>query len=153
MSIIPNDHQNNQINQNNQNNQNNLFFPNYYSSQEINIENYIQYNNFINKNNYINEGYVDKVPIVTLEQMEIILPQLRNSVCKINNKIIGTGFLCKIPFPDQFKLLPVLITNNHILNNEDIKSNKIINISFNDDKIFKKLNIEDRKTYTNENIY
>ena len=112
----------------------------------------MQYNNLTNQKNFIKEGYVDKVPIVTLEQMDVILPQLRNSVCKINNKKMGTGFLCKIPFPNQFILLPVLITNNHILNNEDIKSNKIINISFNDDKIFKKLNIEDRKTYTNEDI-
>ena len=49
-----------------------------------------------------------------------------------SDKITGTGFLCKIPFPNQFKLLPVLITNNHILNIDDIKNNKIINISFNE---------------------
>ena len=58
----------------------------------------------------------------------------------------------KIHIIDQFKLLPILITNNHILNNDDIKSNKIINISFNDDKIFKDLKIEERTTYTNEDI-
>ena len=28
----------------------------------------------------------------------------------------GTGFFCKIPFPNNNHLLPVLITNNHVMN-------------------------------------
>jgi hypothetical protein len=39
---------------------------------------------------------------------------------KINNSFKGNGFLCKIPFPDKFHLLPVLITNK-ILNKNDMK--------------------------------
>ena len=62
--------------------------------------------------------------------------QLEQNICKVyvNQNIIGTGFLCKIPYPDEFKLLPVLITNNHILKEEDISLNKKIQFSFGNDK-------------------
>ena len=57
---------------------------------------------------------------------KIINSQLERSVCKIyiNKNECGTGFLCKIPFPDEFRLLPVLITNNHVINEEYFKKNK-----------------------------
>ena len=48
-------------------------------------------------------------------------------------------------------LLRVIITNNHILEENDIKQGKIINFSLNNDKL--KFNIlidNDRKTYTNK---
>ncbi len=42
------------------------------------------------------------------------------SICKIKiGKEQGTGFFCKIPFPDKNNLLKVLITNNHVIG-EDI---------------------------------
>ena len=50
-------------------------------------------------------------------------------------------------------MLPALITNNHLLNEDDIKINKDIEISFYNDKIIKILKINDsRKIYTNENL-
>ena len=49
--------------------------------------------------------------------------------------------------------MPALITNNHLLNEDDIKINKDIEISFYNDKIIKILKINDsRKIYTNENL-
>ena len=57
----------------------------------------------------------------------------------------------KIPFLNY--LLPVLITNNHILNENDIKNNKIINLRINNE--VRKIEIDNlRKKYTNpdENI-
>ena len=74
---------------------------------------------------------------------------MENCICKIllNNNIIGTGFFCKIPFNNN-NLLPVLITNNHVLNVNDIDNNKIINIMINNK--LKKIEIDDsRKKYTN----
>ena len=57
----------------------------------------------------------------------------------------------QIPHPDEFKLLPVLITNNHVKNQEFYMNNKEIKISFDDDKIVKLINIiPERKFYTNE---
>ena len=32
----------------------------------------------------------------------------------------GTGFPCKIPFPTEKELLPILITNNHIINEKTL---------------------------------
>ena len=80
--------------------------------------------------------------------MENINKKLENYICKIynNESNFEIGFLCKIPFPDEFNLLPVLISNNNILNLDDI----IINISFENDKVIKYINnIKGRKTYYN----
>ena len=57
---------------------------------------------------------------------------MNNSVCRIFNDCKGNGFFTKIPF--QSKLLPALITNNHIINQKDIINNNIISIYLNNDK-------------------
>ena len=46
-----------------------------------------------------------------------ILEQMAKSICKIKiGQEQGTGFFCKIPFPNKNNMLPVLITNNHVIN-------------------------------------
>ena len=78
---------------------------------------------------------------VTIEKTEIILKQMKESICKIQNKNCdGTGFFCKIL---NKKLL---ITNNHIINEEIIKDKKIINVKLNDNKIMKDIKIKDYYT-------
>ena len=69
----------------------------------------------------------------------------KKCLCKIQTKSgFDIGFLCHIPNP-------VLITNNHILNQEDIQPGKKIKISFNDEMDFKTIFIDEkRKTYTIE---
>ena len=57
---------------------------------------------------------------------------MNNSVCRKNNDWKGTGFFTKIPY--KYKLLPALITNNHIINQKDIINNNIISIYLNNDK-------------------
>ena len=87
---------------------------------------------------------------VNIDQIEIITSQMKKYVCKIyqTEKATATGFMCKIPYQNQ--LLPVLITNNHILNEEKIKIGKTIQFSFNDKKIEKTIKIDNsRKKYTN----
>ena len=89
---------------------------------------------------------------ISRQTNKIIDNQLEKYLCKVydskgNN---GSGFLCKIPFPDDFHLLPVLITNNHVLNEEELTKNIKIKISFDDDKITKIINIfPERNIYTN----
>ena len=80
---------------------------------------------------------------------KIINSQLELSVCKIyiNENESGTGFLCKIPFPDEFKYLPTLITNNHVINKEYFLKNKIIKISFGDDQNIKLLKILSQRKF------
>ena len=64
-------------------------------------------------------------------QFEKINEQMEKCTCLINCKDggLGTGFFCKIPFPDFYNLLPVLITNNHVLNEEDLKLGSEIQIT------------------------
>ncbi len=87
-------------------------------------------------------------------QLEKAICQIRIYDNKIGKEKLNTGFLCKILFPDEFSLLPVLIANNHIINEENFKENKEIDISFDDGKINKKLNIDskayNRKFYTSQ---
>ena len=84
---------------------------------------------------------------VTIEGTNIILEQMKKCICKIENKNgNGTGFFCYIPY--QNKKLEVMITNNHIINEDIIKNNKRIEITLNDNKERKIINIEKRKIYT-----
>ena len=57
------------------------------------------------------------------------MKQANKSICKIdeNEKIKGTGFLCLIPNPNIDHLLKVLITCNHVLNENDLKKGNKIN--------------------------
>ena len=67
-----------------------------------------------------------------IEQTEIILEQMKRKICLIKTENHqGTGFFTQIYLSEQKIYLPVLITNNHILNEKDIKYGKTINISIN----------------------
>ena len=69
---------------------------------------------------------------ISLKGTEIILEQMKKKVCKINiGRIKGTGFFCKIPFPDDKNLLSVLITNNHVIDELILKNEKIIKVCIN----------------------
>ena len=71
----------------------------------------------------INE-YPDVIPYASILK---IIEQMEKNICKIDSENRqGTGFFCKIPFPDLNNIIPVFITNNHlidqnILNTKDIK--------------------------------
>ena len=57
--------------------------------------------------------------IISYESTKKILTQMEKSICEIkNDSNQGTGFFCKIPFPDDdlYNMLPVLITSRHIIN-------------------------------------
>ena len=55
-------------------------------------------------------------------------------ICKIKcGNVTGTGFFCSV-FMDECESLRVLITNNHVLNEEKIKLGKKINFTTNDDE-------------------
>ena len=87
----------------------------------------------------------------SLEEIEKIEDQMiNNPICIIYGKDKkGNGFFTKIPFPDDENLLPVLITNNHIIDESYLKNNKEIIISQDDDNRIK-LVLKNRIIYTNE---
>ena len=89
----------------------------------------------------------EKYSHISIEGAKKILFQMENCSCKINNKNgkIGIGYLCKIPFSkNNNNLLPVLIANNNILNEND----KIISLTINNE--VKEIKIDkSRKKYIN----
>ena len=110
-----------------------------------------------NCNDIIKEVKIQGTPdAISFEGLEIIKEQKSNNVCKIikDDNITGTGFLCIIPFQDKLHPLPVLMTCNHVLNENDIKPGKEIKLIFND-KIEKIIKIDNsRMVYTsNENEF
>ena len=81
-------------------------------------------------------------------QREQINKQIQNSLCKIkiNNKVKSTAFFCYIPHPDEKTLLPVIITTNYVLTQNDITLDSKIEIIIKNGKESVNLNMnEDRK--------
>ena len=52
-------------------------------------------------------------------------------------------FFTKIPYGSQ--LLPVLITNNHVINRNDINEEKSILISLNNEKEYRNIKLDDSR--------
>ena len=114
-----------------------------------------QTNDISNKIRYINEVFLFNSQILTTEETYKILNQINTCVCKIykSNDDCATGFFCEIPFVNS--KLKVLITNNHVLNKDDIKLNRIIKIVLLVDEKEKEKKIvinEPRITFTNEKL-
>ena len=94
----------------------------------------------------------DKPMAISFECNEIIMEQMKKNICKIKMKdgSQGTGFFCKIPFPTREKLLPVLITNNHIINQDLLhKENEKVSLIIKNEKKVKTINLNNRMKYTN----
>ena len=103
--------------------------------------------NYYEKDSKLDE-YFQSIPSEIQNKINI---QMRNSICEIeyNESKIGNGFLCKIPFPDFSKLLPVLIINTNII--REIKFLNDIKILFDKNKkIIYIKNIKERKIYINK---
>lgn len=109
------------------------------------------------ESDYINKKELKEETPTPIPNDDIFISeQMKNSLCKIkcSNGGYGIGFFCKIPISDKLNFLPVLITNNHILNKNDISNGKTINLLINDENLSLDILIDNsRKTYTNEIPY
>jgi len=98
------------------------------------------------------EKKIEKYPRpISIKGTKEILNQMENCICKIykNDGEKGTGFFCKIVYKDYN--IPVLMTNNHIIDEKYIKENNNIKLTLNDDNINKTIILDNnRKTYTNK---
>ena len=105
------------------------------------------------ENDYKEEIFTGKSPDpITIEGTETILNQMKQSICKIckEDGSKGTGFFCNIPLPNK-KLLPVLITNEHVISKNEINNKKLIKITLDNDKKYLNIPItESRKVYTSK---
>ena len=91
---------------------------------------------------------------ISLEEMITGIKQMQNSILKIKNADggIGTGFYCLIE-PNNWNSFPlrVVMTNNHVLDENSIKIGDKIIYSLNNNKINKQIIIdESRITYTSK---
>ena len=84
-------------------------------------------------------------------QWLIIYKKAKNAVweiCVSENKF-GSGFFCKIPYTKNNNLLlPVLITNNHVLSKDSLEND--IKIKINGETKF--ISLKGRKNWTNEEM-
>ena len=90
--------------------------------------------------------------VISYECTKKIIEQMERDICKINIGMNqGTGFFTKIPFPNENKMLPVLITNNHVINNDILnKDNMNIELDIKKEEKTKEIILKNRMKYTNE---
>ena len=78
-----------------------------------------------------------------------IMEQMKNCICRIKfEEMLGTGFFCFIPYNN--KKLPVMISNNHIID-EKILKNENISVEIDGEK--KNIYLNDRKIYASHKYY
>ena len=87
------------------------------------------------------------------DEMSVLIELVKTHICKIKCKdgSHGTGFFCNIPI-GWGNYLTALMTNNHVLNANDIQPGQIINFSINNDEKEFNILMDNRKTYTNESF-
>ena len=87
---------------------------------------------------------------ITIEKMTQIMNQMKKSICIIDHiNGNGTGFFCKIKDKNE-NTIYVLITNNHIIDEDIILRDKVIKVYLND-KTSRKIEIsENKKLYTSK---
>ena len=101
----------------------------------------------------IEEKYLEGYPIpITLENTKIIISQMQKSICKIymDNGDKGTGFFCRVPYPDKTHSINCLMTNNHIIDESYLDKNKYIELSINNNKTTRTIKIDNRRVYTSK---
>ena len=83
--------------------------------------------------------------------LEKIFKQMNNCICKIEiENMKGTGFFCKIPFPNLNNMIPVLITSNLIINKNSYNKEENIDIDIKNENNIIELNLNKRMKYSNE---
>ena len=104
------------------------------------------------RKDYIQEKDIEgAITSIQGDILEKINEQMKRCSCKIecNEKGNGSGFFSLVPFPNKIYLLPVLMTNNHVLKEEDIIKGKKININMKDKK-FSILIDDSRRVFTDK---
>ena len=99
------------------------------------------------QNEYLLNGYSS---YITIEKMTQIMNYMKKTICIIEHiNGNGTGFFCKIKDKNE-NTIYVLITNNHIIDEDIILRDKVIKVYLND-KTSRKIEIsENKKLYTSK---
>ena len=106
------------------------------------------------ENNFIKEKHLSNhAKSESMGDLIIFLEQMKKSVCKIycHNGGHGTGFFCSIQ--NGRENLKFLVTNNHVLSENDLSEGKKIGFSLNNEKTTLEIYIDDsRRTFTFKNF-
>ena len=89
---------------------------------------------------------------ISFEEMEILCELMKTHICKIECKdgAHGTGFFCNISI-DDWNCIKVLMTNNHVLGENELIVGNTIHFSVRNDSENYEIKIdESRKKYTSE---
>ena len=99
------------------------------------------------ENEIYTSSYLDLIPYESIKEIK---KQMNRGICKIilNERNRGTGFFCKIPFPDRTNMKEVLITNYHLIDEEYIKTSTSIKINIKGSEI--NINLKDRIIFPNK---
>ena len=100
-----------------------------------------------------NESFLTGYPQpISYDCNKKIIEQMEKNIFKIKiGNEQGTGFFCNIPFPNKENMLPVLITNNHIIKENILyKNNEEIHLNIKGEKDIKTINLNNRLKYTNK---
>ena len=112
------------------------------------------------KEEEIDNNENNSVIMLLKDQSEKIGKQMKMCICRITIKkkgiyemvTMGTGFLCKIPFPDESNVIYSLMTNCHVLNTnnkEELSTIENFKINFDDGKIERILDLSsERKMFS-----
>ena len=100
-----------------------------------------------------NECIITDYPgLISLDCIKKIPEQMEQKICKVTvgqNK--GTGFFTKIPFPDKNNMLPVFMTNNHVINRGLLyKKDSKIQLDIKAENQIKEINLNNRMKYTRD---
>ena len=90
---------------------------------------------------------------LSIEIMKILFNYAENKICKIfcNDGRIETGFFCIIPLDNLNNNLRVLMTNNHIIGENELNSDIKIKLTLNNDKEVKEIVLDkERRKYTSD---
>ena len=134
------------------NNQQNKIQEKYKGINQIMGEKIIKKTNLNQNDEIIKEAHIDgHLYSMSLQTMKFFCQQMETSICKFKkpNNIFGTGFICKIKNKNNLYEIPVLITCNHVLNENDLTIGNEINLVFNNTKYIKLKINKIRKIYTN----
>ena len=107
---------------------------------------------YIDDFNIINEENVKEGENLTLKNTKILFEKAEKSICEIiTDKGYGTGFFCKIKYPNKFNEIYCLITNYHVITKEILINKENIEIKLNNEEIKISLNLY-RRIWINEEI-
>ncbi len=98
----------------------------------------------------INEAELRDYPRrIFYESTKKILEQMEKNICKINmDGKRGTGFFTKISVDD--KLIPIFITNYHVIKKEELDNKKEIKVDVFNDESKKIITLKDKVIYYNK---